>query len=590
MTHREQAGRPWLAAVLLVGATCAVYANAFGNAFVWDDLPLIVENPRIKSWHALPALFSSNLFAGGVLSSYYRPLQGFSYLVDYELWGLSPAGFHLTATALHAATAVLLYRLGVALLGDARAALAGALLFAVHPVHTEAVTYLAGRSDPLSALALLVALLAYARGRTLLAMTAFAASLLAREAAVGLVPLLVVVDLALGRRPSGRRVLPFLAVLAGYVAVRVAVVGATPVPMPTASIPLWRRALTMLPVVVDYLRLLVVPTALHMERLVAAATSPFESRVLASAVLLAALVGAAVAWRRGAWPVAFAVGWFFVALLPVANVVPLATFMAEHWLYVPSMGLFLASGYGLSRLATRIGAGGALALTAVLVLVYGSLTVRRNQDWRDARTLFESTVRLSPGSARAHANLGLAYEDAGERERARSEYERAIALAGGAPESAGPHNNLGNLDREDGRLADAERELRAALAADPRHAGAHGNLALVLQALGRNDEAERVLLEGLAMAPDAATLRSNLGNMYFRRNDLPRALAEYQQAVALDPEHADAHNNLGSVLFRLGRLDEAEAEYRTALRLKPGSAAIEQNLSVVLRSRTPSVP
>lgn len=590
MSHREKASRPWLAAALLVGATFAVYANAFGNAFVWDDLPLIVDNPRIKSWRALPTLLTSNLFAGGVLSSYYRPLQGLSYLVDYQLWGLTPAGFHLTATVLHAATAVLLYRLGVVLLGDARAALGAALLFAVHPIHTEAVTYLAGRSDPLSALALLMALLAYARGRLPLATAAFAAALFAREAAVGLVPLLVIVDVALGRAPSGRRLWPFVAVLAAYAAIRIAVVGATPVPMATAGIPLWRRALTMLPVVVDYLRLLVVPAGLHMERMVPAATSAVEPRVLAAAVALAALVGAVVALRRRAWPIALGAAWFAVALLPVANLVPLATFMAEHWLYVPSMGVFLAAGWGLARLAPRIGPHGVTALTAALVVVYGGLTVQRNRDWRDARTLFESTVRHAPDSSRAHANLGLAYEQAGERDRARSEYERAIALAGDAPEAAGPHSNLGNLYREDGRLDDAERELRAALAVDPRHAGAYGNLSLVLQARGRVDEAERVLRDGLAVAPDAATLHSNLGNIAFRRDDLPAALGEYQLAIALDPEHADAHNNLGSVLFRLGRLAEAEAEYRAALRLRPDSAAIRQNLSVVLRNRTPPGP
>jgi Flp pilus assembly protein TadD len=585
MRDREEA-RPRLAVALLVGVTFAAYANAFGNAFVWDDLLLIVDNPRIKSWRALPALFTSNLFGGGVLSSYYRPLQGLTYLLDYRLWGLTPAGFHLTATALHAATAVLLYRLGVVLLHDGRAALAGALLFAVHPVHTEAVTYLAGRSDPLSALALLAALLCHARGRTFLATTAFAAALLAREAAVGLLPLLVVVDVALGRKLRAGRLLPYGVVLVAYLGIRAAVVGVTPVPVPTAAIPLGHRVLTMLPVVVGYVRVLLVPTGLHMERMVPAVTSPLEPRVVGAVVALAVLAGAVVAVGRRAWPVAFAAVWFLVALLPVANLVPLATFMAEHWLYVPSMGVFLAAGYGLARLATVIGSRGATAITAALVLVYGGLTVRRNRDWRDARTLFEATVRLAPESTRAHANLGLAYEEAGERERARPEYERAIALAGDLPEAAGPHNNLGNLYREDGRLADAERELRAALAADPRHVGAHGNLALVLQALGRPDEAERVLLDGLAIAPDAATLRSNLGNIYFRRDDLPRALAEYQQAVALDPEHADAHNNLGSVLFRLGRLAEAEAEYRAALRLKPGSATIEQNLSVVLRSRS----
>ena len=183
--------------VVIVAAVLVVYANAFGNAFVWDDQYLIVENPAIKSWGRFWTLWTADLFPH-VVSHYYRPLQALTYLVDYQLWTLAPFGYHLTSTLLHAGVALLFYRFVAALLGAPRAALIAALLFAVHPIHTEAVTYISGRSDPLSALFLLVALVGFVEGDRsrftvwrVGSLAAFAAALLAREAAMALVPLVV---------------------------------------------------------------------------------------------------------------------------------------------------------------------------------------------------------------------------------------------------------------------------------------------------------------------------------------------------------------------------------------------------------------
>ena len=152
------------AAALIVAATLLVYANALGNAFLWDDHFLVVGNTAIKHWANVATIFVHPLFPDAIGSRYYRPLQTLTYLLDYQLWGLRPWGFHLTNMLLHAGTAVLLYRLGLVVLRDARAALAGALLFAVHPIHTEAVTYVSGRSDPLAAFLMLAAALWFVRG------------------------------------------------------------------------------------------------------------------------------------------------------------------------------------------------------------------------------------------------------------------------------------------------------------------------------------------------------------------------------------------------------------------------------------------
>jgi tetratricopeptide (TPR) repeat protein len=580
--------RPRLGHALAVAAVAAaVYANALPNAFLWDDLHLVVANPAIKRWDAVPALFTSDLFPGPVESGYYRPLQALSYALDYALWGLAPAGFRLTNVALHAATAVLLHRVAGALFASAAAALVAALLFAVHPLHVEAVAYVAGRSDPLAAACLLLAVLGFVRGDRrgrVVSVAAFALALLAREAALVLPLLLVVVDRVPPRaqpRPL-RTYLPYLFVLAGHLALRAVVVGGAAAPAPTAAVPLHLRLLTTAEVVVRYLGLVVAPVGLHMERHVAPVASGLDPRALAAVGALVALAWTAVACRRRAWPVTLGLAWFAVALLPVANVVPLATFMAEHWLYVPLMGLCLAAGWGATALPAPGGRPLAAIAAAAAIAVFAGLTVRRNLEWRDGRTLYAALLPLAPESLRVRVNLAEAQHAAGDLDGARRLYEEVVRRWPERPETADALNNLGNLDHAAGRPAAALAAFDAALALRPRHVAARNGRALALQALGRVDEAERELEAALAIDPASATTLSNLGNLYFRRNDVARARDRYLAAVRLDPDHADAHNNLGSAHFLLGERGLAERAYRRALALDPGSVDARRNLALVL--------
>jgi len=574
-------------AALVVAAVAVVYANALGAAFVWDDLYLVVGNPAIKQLAHVPGLFWSDLFPAGIDSGYYRPLQALTYAVDYAFWGLNPAGFHLTNVVLHAATAVLLYRVGVRVLGSATAALAAALLFAVHPLHVEAVTYVAGRSDPLAALCLLVAVLGFlrgdARGRGL-SVAAYVCALLAREAAFVLPLLLVVLD----RVPPGRvrrppsSYLPYVGALGLYVVLRSLVPTPTPVAF-AETVPLGFRLLTMAEVIVRYLGLVVAPIGLHMERVVAPVTSVVDPRALAAVAVVAMLVISLIRARSTrAWPVALGGAWFFVALLPVAHLVPLATFMAEHWLYVPLMGLCLAAGWSIDAIPPPGGRRAMAVGVAVVVAVYGGITMRQSARWRDGRTLYEYLVPLAPESARVRVNLAQVYQEAGELERARGLYLDVVRLRPNDVATAEALNNLGNIERASGAAAAALAHFERALVLKPRHVVARNGRALALQDLGRVDEAEAELHAALALDPEAATTRSNLGNLSFRRGDLARAREHYLAAVRLDPDHADAHNNLGSVYFRLGDRAGAEAEYRTALRLNPASEGARRNLAIVL--------
>ena len=584
------APRRWWAPLAVCGATLAAYATALGDGFVWDDGNIIVGNPSIKHWSEAARLFTSSLERN---TEYYRPMLGLSFLADWQLFGPWPAGFHLTSILIHAAVGILLYVLAARLLADPLAAVFAALLFVVHPVHTEAVAYVSGRSDPLAALFALAALVwALEPRRRALSVGAFFLALLSRETSVGVLLLVPLLDVTAGPRGTWtervtRRYVPYVGALAVYLVMRWLAVGAGTVANDTAAYGLGTRLLTLPKVVVAYLQLLAWPSALHMERVVAPATSPLDPTVLVSVLVLVCAIAFVGNWRQempAAWPVAFGVAWFGLALLPVANLVPLATFMAEHWLYLPSMGLFIAAGWVLAGLARRTRPAAVFALVAVLVLAYGARTARRNLDWRDDRTLYQATLRFTD-SARVHGNLGRVYWMEGDVEPAKRELDRAIELRPRHWQTADAYNQRGVIYQQEGRHAEALQDFQRAIELYPRNPAPYVNLATTLQAFGRIDDARQALETAIAVDPRYASAYVNLGNVFFNAGDLARARDLYTKAIALDPQLGDAHQNLGAVYFHEGRFALAADSFRTALRLNPRSAMARQNLESAVRAQ-----
>jgi Flp pilus assembly protein TadD len=346
--------------------------------------------------------------------------------------------------------------------------------------------------------------------------------------------------------------------------------------------------LTLPKVTLAYLGLLAVPARLHMERVVAPVTSPVDPAVLGPATALVLIAAVAVRWRRAAWPLAFGFAWFAVALLPVANLVPLSTFMAEHWLYVPSMGLFMAAGWGLSRLASRAGRPTAIVVLAVLIAAYGVRSARRNLEWRDDRTFYEATLRLAPDSARVHSNLGRVYWTSGDVERAKREFARAIELRPDSWQTADTHNDLGVIYQQEGRHPEAVQEFRRAIELFPRNAGPYVNLATSLEALGRVPDAQQALEHAIALNSGLDSAYTNLGNIFFNRGEVSRARDLYLKAVTLNPEDADNYNNLGSAYFAERRFDLAVKSFRTALQLNSRSEVARRNLDTALHAQAGS--
>lgn len=509
---------------ILVGILAGgLYLNTLGNAFVFDDEPAIVANPLIRDLRNLPTIFLTDYWRDPERGLYYRPLTVASFAVNYALGGLNPLGYHLGNLLLHAGVTLLVYPLALRLHLDQPGAVAAALLFAVHPLHTEAVAAGVGRADLLAALFSLLSLLLYLRRDPLpLSLGAYLLALLSKENAIVLPAILLIADLGDPEATPSRgllrrardlvtqrgmhRYLPYVGVTALYLGVRSLVLGGLQLPSPSyldnplAHTDPGTRLLTALVIVAKYLGLFILPLHLSADysyNAIPLVTSAADPRFLVAALALGLLLLLMATGRA----LSFGILFFGLTLLPVANLLfPVGTIMAERLLYLPSFGLsFMAGavfswgfrafgGKPLSGLTQR-----SLLLSFGVVLFLCSLrTVLRNREWRDQFSLFQSAIAVSPGSAKVHNNLGVHYGMHGQLLEAQREFEEALRILPRYPEAL---FNLGLIYRRRGLLAQAEQAYRTAIRVKPNFPEAHQNLAVLYRLQGRQEEAERELRE-----------------------------------------------------------------------------------------------
>ena len=494
------------AAALLAGL---VYLNALHNPFVYDDYHTVVANTSLQNVADVRAI---------VLHDITRPIVNFSYAIDRALWGAGPLGFHVTNVLLHVLNVILLFQLAWRLVenGQGRGitdrpiraevvAFATASLFAVHPMMTEAVGYISGRSEVLCATFFLLGMLSgrrWVRGDgapwAMLTVGLWGAALATKETAAmfpfvlfaydGLTghPSLARLNASRGSNAERRRRvatlhLPLMATAAVLGIVRLIVLR---IEYPGQVSVHWRYILLELDVLRRYVWLLVNPAGQALFHEVAAVRSLFEPRVLfavgASGLMLA------LAWglRRVERIASLGIVWFLLLLVPSAalNVLDQGEPMAEHRVYLASCGVFLAAGSGVGRLGAWLARArartrwlGRAALAAVLVS-FSVDTLFRNSVWADPVTLWRESVDLAPTHFRPRLLLGEALQDAGRREEAIEQYRIAIRLR---PTELTGYLKLGLCLAEMGRLDEARQYLRQAIALDPQNEPARRSLALL---------------------------------------------------------------------------------------------------------------
>jgi tetratricopeptide (TPR) repeat protein len=611
-----------LGGAFIVLAALAAYHNSFSVPFLFDDGASITENGTIR--HLWPIWDTLSPPQGGATVSG-RPMVNLSLAVNYAFGGTVVWGYHALNLAIHILAGLTLFGvvrrtlLQPTLCGRFGAvalplALATAVLWTVHPLQTESVTYVAQRTESLMGLFYLLTLYCFIRGAASpvpriwysLSVMACLLGMASKEVMVSAPLMALLYDRTFlsgsFRKAWSRSWRLYLAlgstwVLLGYLVVGTGNRGETA--GFGTGIASWAYALTQFRVIVHYLGLSIWPHPLVLDYGIDLAKHAAE--VVPYALIVALLMVATVIslWR---WPaIGFAGVWFFAILAPTSSVVTVATeTMAEHRMYLPLAAVVVLGVMGIHALVGRR----SVSVCLVLAVGLGFLTVQRNEDYCSELAIWSDTVAKRPSNPRAHLNLGNALFDLGKVSDAIEQYEQALRIKRDYLEA---QINLGNALFELGKVSEAIRQYEQALRIRPDYAKPHNNIGIALVSQGRVAEAIAEFAAALRIEPDYAEVHYNLGVALANQGSISEAIAQYRETLRLKPDwppalsrlawilatdrnaslrngaeavqlaerlceitgYPEAHYNLGVALANQGRISEAIAQYRETLRLKP---------------------
>ncbi len=617
---RKAAALDPLATISLLLAAALAYANSFRGVFVLDDLYSILDNASIRSLrHPLAVLFAP--------TNATRPVVALSLAVNYAISGLEPWSYHAFNVLVHGLAAVTLYRLLRRMLpqmvpawqteaGDHRAGLlawATALLWAVHPLQTQAVDYVIQRAEAMMGLFFLATIYSVVRALQpdqdrraavrwqITAVIACALSMGCKQVAAAAPVLALLYDRTFAsgtfRAALRRRPLIYAGMAASYALVPLGLALALKNDTAGAGvhgIGRWDYLASQFHVISHYLWLSVWPATLCFDYGWPVARR--ASEILPYGLLIGGL-GAATLWcltlaraaSARAW--GFLGAWFFLILAPTSSFMPIVDLAAERRLYLPLAAVILAAVLGLHGICTRAGKRAAFpAVVILLALVLGGLTLRRNADYRSVAGLWADTARKRPDNVRAFNSWGQGLEDEGRTEEALPKFRRALALQ---PDLAKAHHDVAHaldvLQRQRGDLGNVaasreiEHEYREALRYDPGFDTALYNLALFHHDRGDLPTARALYEKLLQLHPAYVAGHYNLGNLLYSQQQYAAAAAQFSEVLRYRPEAVDAWCNRGVAELALGQFVAARDDLTHALSLDPQNAFAHANLATVLR-------
>lgn len=596
---------PWPLAVLLLLATLP-YVGILRNDFTYtyDDKALILDNPYVHNFQHLKEVLTTPLFSSvGAQAGtpYYRPIATLGFLLCYRLFGPLAYGFHLASLLLNVAAVGIMFLLAEKLFDDRAAAFVAAGLFALHPVHVEAVAWVSTVTDIEVTLFYLLAFWSFLRvaaprgGRRAWAEAAmtgsFILALFSKEQALTL-PLLAAAYEHFYRADRlettpWKKLLrygPLWLVGLGYVLLRVHLMGAFAHATRMHNIDIPQTIFSALALAGQYLGKLLWPVRLS-------AFYPFHASTgfLALPVLVgvsALVVGVCLfvlLWKR-ARPASFGILWLFVTLAPVLNARWMSAYVfAERYLYLPSVGYCLVGGWACTALwQTRVGRQGilpriVLAIACVVAVLCAVRIVTRVPDWQDDVTLFTVSLAAEPDDFRLHDALGQAYWLRGNSQGAEREWQGTLHLE---PANAQTLGSLGALYAEQKRFDQAIPPLEGALRLNPNDTVGHLSLGAAYAETGKLDRAEEQFRAAVLLSPLNFNAHNLLGKLYFDSKRFPEAEQQFLQSLQCEPNLA-AYDHLGYIYVQWGDRDRAEKAFKAALAMNGADSHAHFHLGLI---------
>ncbi|MFA5251012.1 MAG: tetratricopeptide repeat protein [Phycisphaerae bacterium] len=586
----------------LIVACLIAYAPVMRAGFIWDDDAYVTENPLLSAKDGLKRIW----FSFDQPSQYF-PMTYTVFRLEYKLWGLNPAGYHLVNIFIHITNAFLVW-LVLSKLRIPGAWLAAGI-FALHPVNVESVAWVTELKNILMAFFSLLSILAWLqfikrpaaeiKGRLLyaLSLTLYALALLSKTTACTL-PVVMLLILWFKKVPTLKRhlrlIIPYVALAAvmGFVTIwweHVRGEGGM-----VLKLNYLERILLAGRALLFYIGKLILPVNLTFSYPLWNIdwTKPLHYTWILTVAFVAALIWYYRA-KIGRGPIA-AVLFFAATLTPVLGFISLYTFyysyVADHYVYIAYIGLIALFAAAVStvwhKAATTMRNVISFCLTASLIMLC-VLTWRQGHIYKDIETLWQDTLKKNPNSLLAHANMGVLEDNRGNIEQAIRHYYRAIEIY---PDDFVMHYNLGNIFKSQGKFEEAVVYYLKAIQFKPNYASAHNNLANTLKIQGKIDEAIEHYKTALTLEPRDAKTHYNLANTLRDQGRLDEAVTFYERAIEIAPQFDSARTNLAITLESMGRTNEAIIQYRSVLQIDPNSlTALVAMSDILTRNADPNI-
>lgn len=596
----------YAALFFLVLITTVAFSRSLNHQFVWDDQPIILENLHLRNVDNIPSFFSPHYwkYIHPGTKGQYRPLRTVSFALSYHFWKFRPFGYHITNLIFHVLNVLLVYVVVVGLFKKPAVAFLSALLFALHPIHVESISWVKNRTDLFALFFFLLSLICYMKylpvahkiQRTaqqplwiVLSCLFFIFSLMGKEIAITLPAVLALYVFYFHPSPRNKAaytsLLPFLGI-AGFYLFFIFILINKGLPPDPDAITLYAdiHLFLIIQTISSYISLALLPIKLNAERLMDIPFFLLHGPLLFSLSLIVLIVGLFLKYFLPPKKEGFAIAWFFATLLPVINIKFMSGRpLAEQRLYIPSVGFCLLVALIITRYFPAksekrglLPSGFGMFVAAAILSCYLGLTVERDRVWHSNFTLWKDTVVKSSETFRSHFNMGSAFNDRGEYEKAIEEFKKSIELN---PSDYESYISLGATYYRQGTMEKAKEMFLKAIDMFYGSYRAHNNLANVYTVQGEIDLALKEYEEAIKIKPDFAEAYYNRGNAYKETGEMEKAIANFREAIEFEPDFAMSHYNLGNCYLITGETAEAQASFEAAIKFDPAFISARYNLA-----------
>ena len=578
----------FLSVLLIVVVTGTAFYSSLSNGFTnWDDDKYVTNNETIKNlnWFNIKKMFTSSVGA------YYGPLFVLSYALEYHFFHTDAFFYHLDNLILHIIASLLVFWLVLILSRRVSVALITALLFGIHPLHSESVAWIAERKDTLSTPFYLLSIILYLKAKRgkypLFFSLSFLCAIISsfvKPMAVSLPFILIICDVFEKRNINARAIIEKVPFFILSVIFSVVTIHFQSTAIPTKQVgKVLENVLISCKATVMYLYKTVLPIKLSAFYPYPEDAPVSDLSYWLSAAAVVALVILAVYSLKKTRIVFFSLFFFFISIGPVIGIVPIGShFIAERYMYIPSIGLFLLFANFWQWLYTRAPSAlnpkriALVAAISLIMVAFGVLTYQRNKVWKTSKTLWEDVLAQFPGKTPAYHNLGTFYHQTKEYEKA----ERYLLQGAYKRNSRDAYFALGLLYIDWERPKDAIRAFQAAIDLDGDFTHAYAYLGQAYYRNNQKEEAIRTCRKAMEIDPDYPAAYFILGDIYGKEGQYEKSIELFAKAHHLDPTNLDYLTNLGKAYGEEAQYGKAAEYFRQALRLRPHDLEIILSLGL----------